>query len=211
MSDAARGDSKICDKAASAFEQVWEAGAEATKRLDIAADFLLATLIPKLTVREVDSVSFVTAYTWRQPLKEYQIKALKILKKHLPQDFVTAAGGNLASVVERLYGRSGFCAVVPVPCGHSKRADCLSLRLALDLAERLGASVVPALASPLLKGSSHPQQSKRWPSPRVKREIRGKVLLVDDVCTTGRHMSQSLQVLRKAGMDVIGLAWIGSR
>lgn len=183
----------------------------AGKQLDIASEFLLKTLVPKPSLREMGGITFVTAYTWRAAVKDLQIKSLRILKRHLPPNFVEAAGIDLASAARKLHGNTAFKLVVPVPCGHSQRSDCLSYRLAVVVALQLDASFAAVLESPVTRGSSHPKQSQNFRKPRVKCPISGKALLVDDVCTTGRHMSLSLAALREAGAGAFGIAWIGSR
>lgn len=190
-----------------------EAGAEerAGSHLDIASEFLLKTLVPKPALREVGGISFITACTWRTPVKDLQIDALRILKRQLPQPFIDLAGAELVKVVKKLHGDAAFKIIVPVPCGHSQRDDCLSYRLALTAARELDIGFSPLLEAPFAKGSSHPQQSRKFQKPRAKAPVKGKALVIDDVCTTGRHMSLSIQAMREAGADASGIAWIGSR
>jgi len=179
--------------------------------MDIASEFLLKTLVKKVTVRAVGGVSFVTARTWRAPIREFQLKSLRLLKKALPEQFVEAAGIDIATFSRSLHGPHAFHLVVPVPCGHSGSSDCFSVRLGRVVAREIDAGFGDLIEHSLLKGSSHPMQSRNFAKPRLKSAIRGKVLVIDDVCTTGRHLSMSIWALREGGADAFGLAWIGSR
>jgi hypothetical protein len=166
---------------------------------DVASEFIFKTLVSKPAVRELGGVSFMTAMTWRSTVKDSQLKALRILKHHLPDPFVATAGRQLACVTRKFHGHRAFSVVVPVPCGHSGRPDCLSFRLGEAVAGELDAAFVAALEPRLVRGSSHPKQSLHFRKPRVTTRVRGRVLVVDDVCTTGRHISLSVAALRMSG------------
>ena len=178
---------------------------------EIVSEFLLQTLVERPVVRSRGGVSFMTAYTWRGAIKDVQLRALRILKRHLPTEFIVEASGRLASLIVQLHGKNAFRSVTPVPCGHSMRNDCLSHQLAAGVAAHLGIEFAAVLAAPLSRGSSHPCESRNWRAPKVARPLAGRVILVDDVATTGRHMCLSLAALRAAGADAAGIAWIGSR
>lgn len=178
---------------------------------DVASEFVFKTLVAKPAVRELGGISFMTAMTWRSTVKDSQLKALRILKHHLPDRFVATAGRQLAMVARKFHGHRAFSVVVPVPCGHSGRPDCLSYRLAEAVSAELDAAFVAALEPRLIRGSSHPKQSRHFRKPRVMTRVKGRVLVVDDVCTTGRHISLSVAALRDAGADASGLVWIGPR
>lgn len=186
-------------------------GAQISTEIDIASEFLLTTLVRKESIREVGKISFMTARAWRASVKDIQIKSLRILKRALPPKFVEAAGRDVACVARKIHGDHAFNLVVPVPCGHSGRPDCLSVRMAEVVAREIHAGFSNVLEGRLMKGSSHPMQSQNFVRPRLKAVVRGKVLVIDDVCTTGRHISMSIAALREAGADAFGLAWIGSR
>lgn len=185
--------------------------ADSNLNIDIASEFLLKTLVPRPALREIGGVTFVTAYVWRAAVKDLQIKSLRILKRHLPDPFVEHAGLDLVNAIRKLHGETAFGLVVPVPCGHSQRDDCLSYRLAASVARNLDTNFAAALGSVMRTGSSHPKQSQHFKKPRVICRVGGKVLVVDDVCTTGRHMALSVRALREAGADAFGIAWIGSK
>lgn len=185
--------------------------AQTAQEFDVASEFIFNTLVPRPVVREVGGISFMTAMTWRAAVKDAQVKALRILKRHLPDRFVAAAGLQVASVARKFHGDRAFSVVVPVPCGHSGRPDCLSYRLAEVVSGALDSAFVPALEPHLVRGSSHPKQSRNFRKPRVTTRLKGRVLVIDDVCTTGRHISLSVAALRDAGADASGLVWIGSR
>ena len=184
---------------------------ESLGELNVVADFLCSTLVRRVAIRERGGLSYVQTAAWREPIKEYQIRALRILKSYMPRRFVDLVASDLADDIKKIHGDTAFNVIVPVPCGNSGRDDCFSVRLAVALGAKLNAASVHALSAKRSRGSSHPSHNRKWPHPTLNCQISGKVLLIDDVATSGTHISRSLQVLRGAGIDAFGLVWIGTK
>lgn len=173
------------------------------------AEFLLETLVRRRTLRARNNVSYVTLHAWRQPIREYQIKALRAVKRHAPMQLAPEIAAEIAADVDSLFGVRGFRAVVPMPCGHSSDAGCLSAEIAKELGKLLAVPVVHALSLPKQSGSSHPKTNAKRAPMRLVDIVEGLVLLIDDVVTSGRHIEEATKLLRAAGAGVLAMAWIG--
>jgi predicted amidophosphoribosyltransferase len=174
-----------------------------------ASEFLLETLVRRRALRSRNGVSYVTLRSWRQPIREHQIRALRALKRHAPQAIAAEIAGEVAEDVGSLFGAGGFRAVVPMPCGHSSEGRCLSAEIARALGQQLSLPVAHALVLPKERGSSHPKANVKRAAMRLAAPVEGPVLLVDDVATSGRHIEEASQLLRAAGSGALAVAWIG--
>ncbi len=176
-----------------------------------AADFLLETLVRRRALRSRNGVSYVTLRSWRQPVREHQIKALRAIKRLRPDAIAAEIAAEIADDVSALFGAGGFRAVVPMPCGHSGPETCLSAAIARSLARILSLPVAHALAMSQEPGSSHPKTNAKRAPMRLAAPVEGPVLLVDDVATSGRHIEEASQLLRSQGpgCGVLAVAWIG--
>jgi predicted amidophosphoribosyltransferase len=173
------------------------------------AEFLFKTLVLRRALRSRNDVSYVTLRSWRQPIREHQISALKALKRHAPDSISGEIAAEIADDVRSLFGGGGFTAVVPMPCGHSVRGRCLSPVIARGVGAALGLPVAHALALPVERGGSHPKANARRAAMQLIAPIEGPVLLVDDVATSGRHIEEATRLLRAKGANVLAVAWIG--
>jgi predicted amidophosphoribosyltransferase len=180
-----------------------------TQKGEATADFLLETLVQRRAMRSRHDVCYVTLRSWRQSIRNYQISALKALKKHAPQSLAGAIAGEIGDDVKSLFGVASFRAVVPMPCGHSGGESCLSVAIAQALGRDLGLPVAHALALPPMKGSSHPKANVKRPGMLLMTPVEGPVLLVDDVATSGSHMEEAITLLRGQGASVLAISWIG--
>ena len=120
--------------------------------------FLLKTLVPRRTIHERKDVSYLTLASWRQAIRAYQLEALKALKQNIPPELSATVATCMAQEINSLIGASAFRAVVPMPCGHSAAASCLSREIARSLAALLNLPVVPALRRPRKKAHRTPRR-----------------------------------------------------
>jgi PAS domain-containing protein len=177
--------------------------------LEPAGQFLVDTLVFKQALHTRRGCSYVTLRTWRKPIKDYQMRALVALKAALPASFVAQVGEEFAETARTLPGAERIGCVVPVPCGSSARTDCFSAKLARSIAQRLGVPCIEALSGSAETGASHPRKSAKLEAYSVTKRVKGTVLLVDDVASSGRHLELATNALRAARAAVIAMAWIG--
>ncbi len=173
----------------------------------VTSEFLTKTLIRQRRIRERKGVTFLATATWRSTVREEQLSALKVLKKHLPQDFVESVAVDLAASLQAVTGGQAFKYVTWVPCGHSG-VGCLAEKSAQALAKIIDAEAVQAFKPLQSCGTSHPRKSARLPPMRLMREFDAPVVLVDDVVTTGTHMQRASALLQSAAPAVFSIAWI---
>ncbi len=172
-------------------------------------EFLLETLVERLALRTRKLVSYVTLRSWRQSIREHQITALRAIKKDDPRGLAAEIAVELRAKITSLFGIASFQAVVPMPCGHSKAGNCLSEEIAKALARDIGVPVAHALSIPPDKGSSHPLRNVSRERMTLTTPVKGLVLLIDDVTTSGRHIEEATLLLREGGASVLAVAWIG--
>lgn len=141
--------------------------------VDVASEFLLKTLVKRVVVREVGGVAFMTARTWRAPVKDLQIKSLRILKQSLPPRFVEEAGRDLAAAARKLNGDRAFSFVVPVPCGHSGREDCFSYRLGDQTRDANGGGTVRTLTEQVALETRTRMLNPKWYEGMLKHGYEG--------------------------------------
>jgi hypothetical protein len=179
--------------------------------LDAVSAFLFETLSKQQHWRKVGTVSYFAARCWKHAIKEHQMSALKALKRHMPQTFVETVATELADVARGIVSLASINHVVPMPCGHSGRPDCLSVRLAQSVADATGIPFMNAFEPAYREGSSHPRQSATLGLLRLRERPVESVLLVDDVASTGTHIERAVTALRQSAKHVVALVWIGNR
>lgn len=172
-------------------------------------EFLLETLVDRLALRTRKLVSYVTLRSWRNSIREHQIVALRAIKKDDPRGLAAEIAAEMRARIKLLFGVAHFQAVVPMPCAHSSPGNCLSEEIAKALARDIRVPVAHALALPLDKGSSHPIRNVSREAMTLTTPIKGLVLLIDDVTTSGRHIEEATLLLREGGASVLAVAWIG--
>jgi hypothetical protein len=160
-------------------------------------------------IRSRHDVSFLVVRSWLASARDGDLQQLKLIKAELPADTIARAADDIAAAVSPLIGLL-VRHVVPVTCGHSRRPDCFSFRLANAVADALEAQFVPCFKPRLLAGSSHPKANFNLPPLEFAADPpSGATLVVDDLTTTGFHMHEAIAALRAQGTPTLGVAWIG--
>jgi hypothetical protein len=178
---------------------------------EVTAEFILKTLVPARRMTTRNGVSYTTTAKWRSAIKDWQIVALRALKKQPPPALLEAAAQKVLQAAHDLVGKGGFTSVVSVPCGHSG-PGCFSSLLAQAIASIAGVRCIPLFEDMCLAGSSHPRTNATRPKMRMSGQVdpSERVLLVDDVATSGAHIAEATNLLRQAGCAVLPIAWIGA-
>lgn len=176
---------------------------------EVISDFLLSTLIRRRSMRARRDLIYFGVRSWRSQLKNYQISALRALKRNPPLAFVRAVAAEVADDAVRLAGRQAFQAVTAVPCGHSG-PNGFSQQLGRMVAQEMQISFEEVFAYKPVSGSSHPKTNISRPHMRMIKRPAGNTLLVDDVATSGAHIAEAGMLLRKVGTNVTPIAWIAA-
>lgn len=171
----------------------------------IFAGFSLAWA-PSLLSR--DGVRYIRCRAWRGSSKRQDLEALRRAKLDLEPGFISAVADEMVSVVNEVAGKGLFSTVAPVACGHSRRPDCLSSRLAVAAAPGLGAEFERIFDNRFIEGSSHPKENARLPPLKITHRPRGPVLVVDDIATSGFHIREAVMALRSIRITAVGVVWI---
>jgi hypothetical protein len=177
--------------------------------LEPAGRFLFSTLVKRPAVRSRNNMSYLIVRAWRAAIKDYQLSAMQAVKDSPPSSLIVSVGEELTDAVRGFHGGERIKNVVPIPCGNSGREECLSTRIAANVATRLGARYSPALKPQGGHGHSHPRKTASLRAYDVKERLTGLTLVVDDIATSGRHLELGAQALRCTETPVLGIAWIG--
>jgi PAS domain S-box-containing protein len=172
-------------------------------------DFLLDTLMVRPSIRLRNGISYLTLRTWRQSLRQYQMAAIKSIKRHNAPQLSERVAEEIISALSMLVGQGPFRTIVPMPCGHSGHDHCLSVQIAEALGKRLGIKVIHAFQHQSLAGTSHPKTNARRPKMKLIREVNDATLLIDDIATSGAHIEEAVKLLRQHSHAVLPVAWIG--
>jgi predicted amidophosphoribosyltransferase len=171
--------------------------------------FLYETLVKKRALRSRGEMSFVTLRSWNKAIREYQIKALKAIKKCSTMKLASIAARECAVEIKSLVGTGTFKFIVPVPGGHSSPSSrCLSHDMAVALGAELDLPVINAFAHMELRGSSHPKQNLKREKMKLVQDVPGPAILIDDVATSGFHLEEAAQILKSRGVETFSMAWI---
>lgn len=171
------------------------------------ADFLFETLVPNRSLKMRGDISYYSLRRWRSPIKRFQLAAIKALKRNIPESFVDRIAMEMHSWVLETFGTSMFDTLVAVPCGHSG-PGCLSQKIGARLARLLDIPFDEAFRPIPVSGSSHPRTNATRPRMDLTHQVKGRLLLIDDVATSGSHIAEATRLLRRDALSVAALAWI---
>ncbi|MBL8590157.1 MAG: hypothetical protein JNK46_16610 [Methylobacteriaceae bacterium] len=181
----------------------------ANATLDPTEAFLFRTLVWRPTLLSRNGVSYISVRRWRSSVKDYQIDALRQVKKSPSAQFVAACARDVIAGLDGMIAGQLYTHVVPVPCSRSAPDACLSVLLAEKLAARVRLTFVEALAAERAEGASHPRKNADRPAMTLREAVSGPTLLVDDVATSGRHLEEGARLLRQSAPALLAVAWIG--
>ena len=135
---------------------------------------------------------------------------MRVLKEFGPEELAIHAAADIKSTLEELLGALDFDFVTSIPCVHSKGDTCLSVLIGQKISSSTGIPFKQCFKREHQAGSSHPANNRRLPPFRLAEPVSGKILLVDDVATSGTHIEKAANRLRENGSSVFCVAWIGS-
>ena len=169
---------------------------------------LLGSLVYRPTVFRRNDVAWVAACAWRAGAKTDDVAALKRAKRELDHGLIDGAAELLAALIRQLCGEQAASAITNIPCGHSRRPDCLGKQIAQAVAEALRLPFLQVFADRFCSGVSHPKEFAKLPPLERIADPHPSVILVDDLATSGWHIEESLTALRRLGASASAFAWI---
>lgn len=182
---------------------------DASNDLEITGKFLLETLRTNRRLLSRREISYHAAMTWRAPIKEYQITALRLLKQFQPAELTNRVARQLSLEATSLFGASAYDYVTHVACGHSG-PGCFASKIAAGVARELGKEFVQVFTDLEVSGTSHPRKNASRPKMRIRHMPDKPVLIIDDVATSGAHICEATRLLRENGCNAFPLAWIAA-
>jgi hypothetical protein len=169
---------------------------------------LLGSLIYRPTVFRRNDVAWVAACAWRAAAKADDVAAPKRAKREIDRRLIDDAAELVAALIRQLCGDQAAGAVTGVPCGHSRRPDCLGKQIAQAVAQALGLSFVQVFADRPCSDVSHPKEFAKLPPLQRIADPRPSMILIDDLATSGWHVEESLTALRGLGASASAFVWI---
>jgi hypothetical protein len=169
---------------------------------------LLGSVVHRPMVFRRNGVAWVAACAWRADAKADDVAALKRATRELDRRLIDGVAELLAGLVHQLRGDRAAEAITNVPCGHSRRPDCLGKQIAQAIAEALGLPFRQIFADRPCSGVSHPKEFAKLPPLRQIADPLASMLLVDDLATSGWHVEESLTALRRLGATASAFVWI---
>lgn len=169
---------------------------------------LLGSLVYRPMVFRRNDVAWVATCAWRADAKADDIAALKRAKRDLDRRLINGAAELAAALVRQLHGDRAAEAITSVPCGHSRRPDCLGKQIAQAVADALGVPFLQVFADRPCSGVSHPKEFAKLPPLERVADPCGSMILVDDLATSGWHIHEFLTALRGLGASSSAFVWI---
>lgn len=174
------------------------------------AEVLLAALVSKPSWKSRNDIGYMVARSWRTSTRSADIQALKRIKLTGDATVLESAADDVAALIGKMSGNLSDLVITTVPCGHSRKPDCFAKLLAMKVADQLRVPFVQIWADRFVDGVSHPKEfEKLSPLEWIEEPTARRVLVVDDVATSGWHIEEALLALRDAGFEGQGFAWIG--
>lgn len=158
-----------------------------------------------------NGVAYMVATHWRTDLKSEQIQHLKQAKAAGCCQTCDIAAASISGLLRKVFGSLDGAVITSVPCGHSRVPDCLGKRLAQAVAASMDCPFLQVWEDRFVSGVSHPKQFATLPPLQWRAKPTGRVIVIDDVATSGWHLEEALNALRAAGLEAFGIAWIGGR
>ncbi len=172
--------------------------------------FLFDTLVKRQRLLARNDVTYLAVRQWRKSIKPFQIKALEALKSDEYPTVADAIGLEIVETVSRMYDGI-FQGIVPIPGGSSGKERPLSVLVAEVVARNLNVPLRNVLVGgPVERGASHPKKSARMPDYKLNGDVSGRLLVIDDVATSGRHLELAIKALRPQADFVAGISWIAN-
>jgi len=169
---------------------------------------LLGSLIYRPTVFRRNDVAWVAPCAWRAAAKADDVPALKRAKREIDRRLIDGAAELVAALIRQLRGDQAAGAVTGVPCGHSRRPDCLGKQIAQAVAAALGLPFHQIFADRPCSGVNHPKEFAKLPPLERIADPCPSMILIDDLATSGWHVEESLTALRGLGASASAFVWI---
>jgi hypothetical protein len=169
---------------------------------------LLGSLVYRPLVFRRNDVGWVAACAWRAGAKAEDLAALKRAKRDLDRRLIGGTAELVAGLVRQLRGDRAADAITSVPCGHSRRPDCLGKQIAHAVAEALGLPFLQVFADRPCSGVSHPKEFAKLPALERIANPCSSMILIDDLATSEWHVEESLTGLRSLGASASAFVWI---
>ena len=163
---------------------------------------LLGSLIYRPMVFRRNDIAWIAACAWRVDAKADDIAALKRAKRELDRGLIDDVAELVAALIHSLCGDRAADAIANVPCGHSRRSDCLGKQIAQAVAAALGLPFRQVFADRFCSGVSHPKEFAKLPPLERIADPCPSMILIDDLATSGWHLEESLTALRPRGRGI---------
>ena len=152
---------------------------------------------------------FLSVRRWRSEQKEYGIERMKTLKAECSDDTIDAVAGEFEEILSVLVGGLDQFAVTAPPSSKPRRH--FATEIARRFADRTHGRYVSLFNQRLRTSSSHPAHwDQRGDMERTGERVPDRLLLLDDIATSGTTIEQAVQTLRdeRPATVILPIAWI---
>ena len=170
----------------------------------------VAVMKPRLCQRK--GVFFVSARQWFAPAKLQGVNMMKLAKDSLDERTAAMMAADLALVARLVFeATSGAIITAPSP-RHSAFAGLphFASRIGEIMAESMDTQFVPLFeVTKADRKGHHPAREKEPPKVIAKNLPRDRrVLIIDDVATSGQTLEWHVKALREEGVSVSAAVWV---